>query len=201
MKALFALILAASYSLALLVYARHQEPAHYAGQFGAFVLVALGLQLAANHLFGLYGRMWRHAGIEEARQMVLSSGATLLILLALYPIGRVTKVVSLPLGVVLVGAVFSGMAMGALRFHSRLFAWQRGSRRLGLRVAVIERGGDKKELALRLGHAGVQRTAERSSDGRSAAPRTRRRSVCPNDTGRGALSHALGHGSVAHKSC
>jgi FlaA1/EpsC-like NDP-sugar epimerase len=132
-----ALILAASYSLALLVYARHQEPAHYAGQFGAFVLVALGLQLAANHLFGLYGRMWRHAGIEEARQMVLSSGVTLLILLALYPIGRVTKLVSLPLGVVLVGAVFSGMAMGALRFHSRLFAWQRGSRRLGLRVAVI----------------------------------------------------------------
>jgi propanol-preferring alcohol dehydrogenase len=75
------------------------------------------------------------------------------------------------------------------------------ARAMGMRVAVIERGGDKKELALRLGHAGVQRTAERSSDGRSAAPRTRRRSVCPNDTGRGALSHALGHGSVAHKSC
>jgi len=27
--------------------------------------------------------------------------------------------------------------MGVLRFHSRLFAWQRGSKRLGLRVAVI----------------------------------------------------------------
>jgi FlaA1/EpsC-like NDP-sugar epimerase len=39
--------------------------------------------------------------------------------------------------VVVVGAVFGTMAMGALRFHSRLFAWQRGSRRSGLRVAVI----------------------------------------------------------------
>jgi len=132
-----ALILAASYSLALLVYARHQEPAHYAGQFGAFVLVALGLQLAANHLFGLYGRMWRHAGIEEARQILLSSGASLAVLIALYPIGMATHLVDAPIGVVVVGAVFCAMAMGALRFHSRLFAWQRGSRRLGLRVAVI----------------------------------------------------------------
>jgi len=132
-----ALILASSYSVALLVYARHQEPAHYAGQFGIFLVIALGLQLTANHLFGLYGRMWRHAGIEEARQILLSSGATLLVLLALYPLARMAGAHNLPLGVILFGAVFSGMAMGVLRFHSRLFAWQRGSRRLGLRVAVI----------------------------------------------------------------
>ena len=27
----------------------------------------------ANHIFGLYGRMWRHAGAEEARQLMLSA--------------------------------------------------------------------------------------------------------------------------------
>jgi len=132
-----ALVLAVCYSLAELVYFRDRPPAHYAGRFGAFLLVALVIQLTANHVFGLYGRMWRHAGIEEARQILLSSGASLIVLVALYPVGRVTHFVDAPLAVIVVGAVFCAMAMGALRFHSRLFAWQRGSRRLGLRVAVI----------------------------------------------------------------
>ena len=42
-----------------------------------------------------------------------------------------------PLNVVIFGLAFTTMALGALRFHSRLFAWQRGSRRIGFRVAVI----------------------------------------------------------------
>jgi len=132
-----ALVLAVSYSLAELVYFRNKPPADIAAHFGAFLLVALAVQLTANHVFGLYGRMWRHAGIEEARQILLSSGASLAVLLALYPIALATHLIDAPIGVVVVGAVFCAMAMGALRFHSRLFAWQRGSRRLGLRVAVI----------------------------------------------------------------
>ena len=132
-----ALVLAVCYSLAELVYFRYKPPAHYAGRFGAFLLVALVVQLTANHVFGLYGRMWRHAGIEEARQILLASGASLAALLVLYPVGRATHMADAPLDVIIVGAVFCAMAMGALRFHSRLFAWQRGSRRLGLRVAVI----------------------------------------------------------------
>jgi FlaA1/EpsC-like NDP-sugar epimerase len=132
-----ALVLAVCYSLAELVYFRDRPPAHYAGRFATFLVIALVVQLTANHVFGLYGRMWRHAGIEEARQILLSSGASLALLVALYPVGRATHFVDAPLAVILVGAVFCAMAMGALRFHSRLFAWQRGSRRLGLRVAVI----------------------------------------------------------------
>jgi FlaA1/EpsC-like NDP-sugar epimerase len=133
-----ALIVTVSYGLAELVYFRDQPPHLWAEPFAAFLVVALAVQLTANHLFGLYGRMWRHAGIEEARQIVLSSGASLVMLIVVfYPIGRATDLVSIPPGVVVVGAVFCMLAMGALRFHSRLFAWQRGSRRLGLRVAVI----------------------------------------------------------------
>ncbi|HVC69372.1 MAG TPA: nucleoside-diphosphate sugar epimerase/dehydratase [Acidimicrobiales bacterium] len=132
-----ALVLAVCYSLAEVVYFRNREPAHYAGRFAAFLLLALVVQLTANQVFGLYGRMWRHAGIEEARQILLASAASLAALIALYPLGRVTHSFEAPVGVIVVGAVFCAMVMGVLRFHSRLFAWQRGSRRLGLRVAVI----------------------------------------------------------------
>jgi FlaA1/EpsC-like NDP-sugar epimerase len=134
-----ALILIASYTLAELVYAHNMHtPRGFSEQLGVFLVVAVAVQLMANHVFGLYGRMWRHAGIEEARQIVLSSGISLAVLFALYPVGRATGAVKVvPLIVVAVGGVFGTMAMGALRFHSRLFAWQRGSRRSGLRVAVI----------------------------------------------------------------
>jgi FlaA1/EpsC-like NDP-sugar epimerase len=132
-----ALILFASYSLAQLIYVRNQAPNNYAEQFGAFLVIALAVQLTANHFFGLYRRMWRHAGIEEARQILLSSALTLVVLVALYPVGRATGFAGVPLGVVIIGSVFCSLAMCALRFHSRLFAWQRGSRRQGLRVAVI----------------------------------------------------------------
>jgi FlaA1/EpsC-like NDP-sugar epimerase len=132
-----AVIVVVSYGLAELVDFHDHAPHLWAERFAAFLVVALTVQLAANHLFGLYGRMWRHAGIEEARQIVLSSGVGLVTLIALYPIGRATDLWDVPLGVIVVGAVFCTLAMGALRFHSRLFAWQRGSRRVGLRVAVI----------------------------------------------------------------
>ena len=88
-----ALILAASYSLAELVYSRAPGAGPLRRPVRGLPARRSGLQLTANHLFGLYGRMWRHAGIEEARQIVLSSGATLVALLALYPIGRATHVV------------------------------------------------------------------------------------------------------------
>ncbi|MGH9018379.1 MAG: polysaccharide biosynthesis protein, partial [Acidimicrobiales bacterium] len=132
-----ALIIFTSYCLAQLVFVRDQAPTDYAEQFGAFLIVAIAVQLTANHFFGLYRRMWRHAGIEEARQILLSSAVTLFVLLALYPAGRAGGFAGVTLGVIIIGSVFCSLAMCALRFHSRLFAWQRGSRRLGLRVAVI----------------------------------------------------------------
>ena len=70
-----ALVLVVCYSLAELVYFRDRPPAHYAGRFATFLLVALVVQLTANHVLGLYGRMWRHAGIEEARQILLARDA------------------------------------------------------------------------------------------------------------------------------
>jgi FlaA1/EpsC-like NDP-sugar epimerase len=127
----------AGYGLAEVAYFRDRAPAHYWMHFFEFLLVAVVVTIACNRLFGLYGRMWRHAGADEARQLMLATAVTLCILIAFWPIGRQLKVELVPPIVVAVGCMFSAGGMGVLRFHSRLFAWQRGSKRLGLRVAVI----------------------------------------------------------------
>ena len=127
----------AGYGLAEVTYFRDRAPAHYWMHFSGFLLVAVIVTLASNRLFGLYGRMWRHAGADEARQLVLSTAFTLFVLIAFWPIGRSLKIELVPPLVVVVGCMFTSAGMGVLRFHSRLFAWQRGSKRLGLRVAVI----------------------------------------------------------------
>jgi FlaA1/EpsC-like NDP-sugar epimerase len=132
-----ALVVVGAYGIAEVAYLRDRAPAHYWRHFLVFVLVALALQLAANHFFGLYRRMWRHAGIEEVRQILLASACTLTVLLALYPARRALDFELVPLNVVVIGSLILTAGLGVLRFHSRLFAWQRGARRVGLRVAVI----------------------------------------------------------------
>ena len=132
-----ALIVTAAYSVAEVVYFRDRAPSYYWQHFALFLATALVVQLSANRLLGLYGRMWRHAGVEEARQILLS-------VLVLHgrahcsaPGRKVLRIEIVPFNVVVIGACFATMGMGALRFHSRLFAWQRGSKRMGLRVGVI----------------------------------------------------------------
>ena len=125
------------YSFAEVTYFRDKAPAHYWRDFVAFLAIALVVTLVANHVFGLYGRMWRHAGAEEARQLVLSAAVVVCVLVALYPLGNGLMFEHVPITVIAVGCMFSTAGMGVLRFHSRLFAWQRGSRRVGLRVAVV----------------------------------------------------------------
>lgn len=156
-----------AYGVAEVTYFRDAPPSHYWRHFAAFLVVALVVQLVANHLFGLYGRIWRHAGIEEARQVVMAAAAALAILLVvrLLP-GRLERV---PLQVVLIGCTFTTMAMGALRFHSRLFAWQRGARRVGLRVGVIgsrDAGAAAVREMLRSPGAGLVPVAVFDDDGR-----------------------------------
>ncbi len=132
-----AICVAAGYGLAEVAYFRDKPPSHYWQHFLTFIVLTLFLTLLANHVFGLYGRMWRHAGAEEARQLVLAAAVVVCILVIAYPVGRALGVELVPITVVVVGCMFATMGMGVLRFHSRLFAWQRGSRRVGLRVAVV----------------------------------------------------------------
>ena len=74
-----------------------------------------------------------------------------------------------PLQVIFVGCAFVTMAMGALRFQSRLFAWQRGTHRVGLRVAVIgsrDAGAEAIREMLRTPVAGLVPVAVFDDDGR-----------------------------------
>ena len=127
----------AGYGMAEVAYFRYKAPAHYWVHFAEFLLVAIIVTLTSNRMFGLYGRMWRHAGADEARQLILSSAVTLCALIAFWPAGQFLRIELVPPIVVVVGSMFAAAGMGVLRFHSRLFAWQRGSKHMGLRVAVI----------------------------------------------------------------
>ena len=127
----------AGYGLAEVAYFRDRAPEGYLRHFAEFLVVAVLVTLLSNRVFGLYGRMWRHAGADEARQLLLSMSTTLCVLIAFWPLGHAVHVGLIAPIVVIVGCMFASAGMGVLRFHSRLFAWQRGSKRLGLRVAVI----------------------------------------------------------------
>ena len=125
------------YGLAEVTYFRDKAPSGYWLHFTEFIAIAVVTSIICNRCFGLYGRMWRHAGADEARQLLLSAATTLTALIAFWPIGNAMGIELVPPFVVIVGCMFASAGMGVLRFHSRLFAWQRGSKRLGLRVAVI----------------------------------------------------------------
>jgi FlaA1/EpsC-like NDP-sugar epimerase len=125
------------YGLAEVTYFRDRAPSGYWMHFTEFLAVAVIVTIISNKLFGLYGRMWRHAGADEARQLLLSVATTLCVLIAFWPAGNTIHIELVPPFVVVVGCMFAAAGMGIIRFHSRLFAWQRGSKRLGLRVAVI----------------------------------------------------------------
>ncbi|HVB92991.1 MAG TPA: nucleoside-diphosphate sugar epimerase/dehydratase, partial [Acidimicrobiales bacterium] len=132
-----AICVVGGYSLAQITYFRDKAPGLYWQHLAGFLVTALVVTLVANHVFGLYGRMWRHAGVEEARQLILSAAVTVCVLIIIYPLGKRVGFERVPMTVIVVGCMFATMGMGILRFHSRLFAWQRGSRRVGLRVAVV----------------------------------------------------------------
>ena len=125
------------YGLAEVTYFRDRAPSGYYLHFTEFLAVAVVVSIISNKMFGLYGRMWRHAGADEARQLLLSVAITLCVLIAFWPAGNAIHIELVPPFVVVVGCMFAAAGMGIIRFHSRLFAWQRGSKRLGLRVAVI----------------------------------------------------------------
>ncbi|MDP8970522.1 MAG: polysaccharide biosynthesis protein, partial [Actinomycetota bacterium] len=128
-------------------------PAQWWRPFGLFLPVAVVVHLALNWLFGLYGQMWRHAGVQEARRVLLA-GLTATIGLGL---GFVVGDRKLPASVVLLGGAIVTMLVGGLRFQSRLLAFRRGGdRRLAVRVVVIGAGSSGaaivREMALRPEH-------------------------------------------------
>jgi|GEM_PF-4292039 len=63
----------AAYSVAEVTYFRGHPSSLYWRHFALFLVMALLILLTANAAFGLYGRISRYAGIEEARQVLVSA--------------------------------------------------------------------------------------------------------------------------------
>ena len=127
----------AGYSAAEVFYWRNVAPTAYGWHFELFVLIVIIVTLICNHIYGLYGRMWRHAGLEEARQIILSSGTVAAVLIIIYTTIQLAGYQVVHPEVLGVGLILATLGMGLVRFQSRIFAWQRGSRGSGLRVAVV----------------------------------------------------------------
>ncbi len=104
---------AAAYGASEVAYFRDRAPAIYWQHFSMFLVLALAVHLVANWVFGLYGRIWRYAGIEEARQVLLSALTASGRPDALRPLWHYLSAWSgCPCGVVFVGCAFVTMAHG-----------------------------------------------------------------------------------------
>lgn len=103
---------------------------------GRVVLVAPTVHLLCNALFGLYGLLWRHIGIDEARRLMLAGAAATV---ALAAVSVTFSWLAAPIA--LLGPILATLMTGLSRFRSRLFAWQRGSRNTpGSRIVVVGAG-------------------------------------------------------------
>lgn len=108
-----------------------------------FLPVAVALTLAVAWCWGLYGQIWRYAGIAEARRIVLAGlSAALAVTGVSVAVGR-----PFPMSVSLFGAMAVTLLIGAVRFQSRLFSFNRRRESpQGLRVAVLGAGAAGAEL-------------------------------------------------------
>jgi FlaA1/EpsC-like NDP-sugar epimerase len=139
----FVLIVASYLFLAALH--RPQRSALVVEHVMVVVVVAVIAHLTANAARGLYGRVWRHASIDEARRLV-AAGASVSVLTAILIVGGISHV---RLSVAVSGPAIATFLMGISRFRSRLFAWQRDGGEPGrTRVAVIG-AGDAAASAIR----------------------------------------------------
>ena len=132
-----AVCVVAGYSAAEVFYWRNVAPTAYGWHFAVFVVIVMLVTLVCNQIYGLYGRMWRHAGLEEARQIILSSGTVAVFLLVIYAAIQLAGYQVVHPEVLVIGLILATLGMSLIRFQSRIFAWQRGSRGSGLRVAII----------------------------------------------------------------
>ncbi|CAN5162692.1 nucleoside-diphosphate sugar epimerase/dehydratase [soil metagenome] len=117
-----ALLVAMAYTGVLMLRFDGAVPPRYWHNLVALMPLALAVHLTVNGITGLYGKVWRQAGVQEARHLLIA-GATACALLVVYVAPGAHEV---PMSVVLLGAAVTLLLTGGVRFYSRLFAFQRG---------------------------------------------------------------------------
>jgi FlaA1/EpsC-like NDP-sugar epimerase len=131
-----AMMVAASFVALLAIRFEGHIPPTYSERMFEFLPIVIAVHLLANLGWGLYGQIWRHASIAEARRVVfagLTAGAVIFMLnpLRAFPVPR---------SVALFGAIVATMFIGLVRFQHRLFSWRRKIDRTASRVAVVGAG-------------------------------------------------------------
>lgn len=127
---------AAAYTAALFLRVEGDVPQRFLVGFRTFLPLAVGVHLLSNWAWGLYGRMWRHASVQEARRVLVAAATAGAVLLA-----AAATVHLAPRSLPLFGAALTLLLAGGVRFQSRLFALRRGAdRRRSTRVVVVGAG-------------------------------------------------------------
>ena len=67
-----AVIVAGVYLALLVVRFDGAVPSSYWRGFRVFIVIVLSIHLLSNASFGLYGQMWQHASVQEARRLLLA---------------------------------------------------------------------------------------------------------------------------------
>jgi FlaA1/EpsC-like NDP-sugar epimerase len=129
-----AVLMSASYLLVYFITVG--SPTLSLGPLFRVAIVAPLVHLSCNVAFGLYGRVWQHAGIDEARRLILAGTAAIgVLIVTAWALGRL----SVP--IVVLGPTVATLLTGTSRFRARLFAWHRGRREfVGAPVVVVGAG-------------------------------------------------------------
>jgi FlaA1/EpsC-like NDP-sugar epimerase len=129
------LLMAAGYLAVLVLRFDGAVPASWWDRTLVWLPFALGVNVAALWLFGLYGQVWRHASADEARRLMNAMGCALLVLVGV----ELIRGQAVPWTVVFLGTGLGGFLLGAVRFRSRLFSFRRkvDDGADGLRVIII----------------------------------------------------------------
>jgi len=104
-------------------------------KLAGFIPIAMVVVMVSNLAWGLYGQLWQHASLHEARQLIKAGSSTLIALLLIDLGPR-----QIPLSVVVSGTVVATFLMGLLRFQNRLFSYHRTAEHAGIGVVVIGAG-------------------------------------------------------------
>jgi FlaA1/EpsC-like NDP-sugar epimerase len=132
-----AVLVAGAFTAVLVLRFDGLVPADYWQPFRGFLPLAIAVVVASNGLCGLYGQMWRHASIVEARRILLSACVSVTVLGLLFLVGERR----IPASVVVLGTAIGCGLVGVLRFQSRLFGFRRRQGDVELtRVLVIGAG-------------------------------------------------------------
>ena len=105
--------------------------------FLQFMPIAAAVLLACNAFGGLYGQIWRHASIVEARRLIVACAVVTGILAVILLAGPRM----IPLSVLVSGMTLYALLAGAARFQARLFGVRRRAANLAsVRVLLVGAG-------------------------------------------------------------